>query len=52
MGDEADLAEKVVYLLKNEDVRNRMCKNARDKVEDFSWEQVAEETEKVYTMLL
>ena len=51
-GDENDLAEKIIYLLKNEDVRNRMGESAREKVGDYSWDGVAEETEKVYRRLV
>lgn len=50
-GDEKDLAEKIIHLLKNEDVRNMMGKNARGKVGDYSWDSVAEETEEVYLSL-
>jgi glycosyltransferase involved in cell wall biosynthesis len=51
-GDEKDLAEKIVHLLKNEDVRNVMGENAREKVGDYSWDGVAEETENVYRRLV
>ena len=47
-GDEKNLADAIIYLLENEDVREKMGKNARKKVEDYSWERIAEETEKVY----
>jgi glycosyltransferase involved in cell wall biosynthesis len=51
-GDENDLAEKIIYLLENEDIREKMGKNARKKVEDYSWEKIAEMTEKVYEGLI
>lgn len=47
-GDENNLADAIIYLLENEDVREKMGKNARRKVEDYSWERIVEETEKVY----
>ena len=47
-GDEKSLADAIIYLLENEDAREKMGKNARKKVEDYSWEKIAEETEKVY----
>ena len=50
-GNENDLAEKITYLLKNDDVRNVMGKNAKEKVGDYSWDSVAEETEEVYLSL-
>ena len=46
--DENSLADAIIYLLTNEDIRKKMGKNARKKVEDYSWERIAEETEKVY----
>ena len=42
------LADAIIYLLKNEDVRDKMGKKGRKKVEDCSWENIAKETEKVY----
>lgn len=50
-GDESDLAEKIVYLLKNEEIRKRMSENARSTAGKFSWDNVAAETEKIYMNL-
>ncbi len=50
--DEEALAEAIIYLLENEEVRRRMGRNGRKKVEDYSWERIAEETEKVYEKVL
>ena len=50
--DENTLADAIIYLLENEDVRERMGKNGREKVKDYSWERVAEMTEKVYLNLI
>ena len=50
--DEKDLADAVIYLLENKDIREKLGKNARKKVEDYSWERIAEETEKVYVGLI
>ena len=50
--DVNNLADAIIYLLKNEDVREKMGKNGRKKVEDYSWEKVVEETERVYEALL
>ena len=50
--DEEALAEAIIYLLENEEVRRRMGRNGRKKVEDYSWERIAEETEKVYEGLI
>ena len=51
-GDENDLAEKVLYLLENEDIREKMGENARKKIKDYSWDKIAEETEKVYNEVI
>ena len=52
-GDEKNLADAVIYLLENKNIKERMGKNARNKVEDYSWARVAEETEKkVYEKIL
>jgi len=47
-GDEKDLADAIVYLLENEDVRANMGKNVRKRVEEYSWGRIANMTEKVY----
>jgi len=51
-GDEKSLAEAIVYLLENEDVREKMGQNGRRRVEDYSWERIAEMTEKVYMEII
>jgi glycosyltransferase involved in cell wall biosynthesis len=51
-GDENNLADAIIYLLENEDTREEMGKNGRKKVEDYSWERIAEETERVYEELV
>ena len=50
--DSKALADAVIHLLENEDIRERMGKNGRKKVEDYSWERIAEEAEKVYLSLM
>ena len=50
--DSEALADAVIYLLKNEDVRERMGKNGREKIKDYSWKRITEETEKVYLSLI
>ena len=47
-GDETKLADAIIYLLENVGVREKMGKDARKRVKEFSWEKIAEETEKVY----
>ena len=46
--DSGALADGMIYLLENEEVQKKMGMNGRRKVEDYSWERIAEETEKVY----
>lgn len=46
------LADAIIYLLENEDVREKMGNNGRKKVEWYSWDKIAEETEKVYEKVL
>ena len=47
-GDERDLANKILYLLENKDVRRKLGNNAKKKALNFSWDKIAKETEKVY----
>jgi len=51
-GDPADLADRILSLLKNEELREATGKNARKKVDEFAWERVAEMTENVYTEII
>jgi len=46
--DPEALSDAIIYLLENEEVRERMGRNGRKKVERYSWEKIAEETEKIY----
>ncbi len=51
-GDSDILADAIIYLLKNESVREKMGEDGRNKVGDYSWEKIAEETEKIYKRLI
>jgi len=51
-GSEKDLADAIIYLLRNESTRKMMGKNAQKKVKAYSWKKIAEETEKVYKELV
>lgn len=46
------LADAIIYLLENEEVRKKMGEDGRKKVESYSWEKIAEETERVYMFLM
>ena len=50
--DSDALADAIIYLLENEDIREKMGKNGREKIKDYSWERIAEEIEKVYEEIL
>jgi glycosyltransferase involved in cell wall biosynthesis len=51
-GDEKNLADAIIYLLENKEVREKMGINGRKKVKDYSWERIAEMTEKIYLNLI
>jgi glycosyltransferase involved in cell wall biosynthesis len=50
--DSEALADAIIYLLENEDVRDKMGKNGRKRVKGYSWEKIVEMTEKVYEGLI
>lgn len=52
IGDEADIANKIVFLLLNEDVRKEMGMNARANCEKFTWNFTAIKTDQLYQNLL
>lgn len=51
-GDPEDLASKIVSLLDDNELREEMGKKGKMLAEQYSWETVAEETEKVYLDLI
>lgn len=50
--DSKALADAIIYLMENKDIREKMGKNGKKKAKDYSWERIAEETEKVYLSLI
>ena len=46
------LADAIIYLLENRDVRDKMGYNGRKKVGFYSWEMIVEKTENIYRALL
>jgi len=51
--DSEALADAIIYLLKNKDIRERMGENGRKLVEEkYTWKKVAEETDKLYLSLM
>ncbi|MDV4343033.1 glycosyltransferase family 4 protein [Methanoculleus sp. YWC-01] len=51
-GDPEDLASKIATLLDNDELRAEMGKKGQMLVKQYSWEKIAEETEKVYLNLI
>jgi glycosyltransferase involved in cell wall biosynthesis len=47
-GDAKSLADAIIYLLENEDLRKKMGENVRKKIENYSWGKIAEMTERIY----
>lgn len=52
VGDAKDLSEKISYILNDDIIRNKMSINARKKVENYSWDIIANETDKIYRSIL
>jgi len=46
------LADAIIYLLENEDVRRGMGERGREMVKDYSWDKIAEQYERIYEMVL
>ena len=46
-----DLAEKIITLLKDEELRDNMGKVGRERAKEFTWEKVAESTVEVYNRI-
>jgi glycosyltransferase involved in cell wall biosynthesis len=51
-GDKNDLAEKIIYLLNDENRLSKMGSNAFDLVQNLSWEKIAQDTEQFYNSLI
>ncbi len=49
--DEESLAEKLIYLLENEDVAKKMGYYGKQKVKEYSWDRIATKTENIYKKL-
>jgi len=50
-GDEKSLAKALTYLMENGDAAEKMGNYGNKKVKDYSWEKIAEKTEKIYNKL-
>lgn len=50
--DPKALAEAIIHLIENEERREKMGKNGFDKVKKYSWDKIAECTERIYSEML
>ena len=50
--DVKSLANALLHLLNNEDLRKRMGNNGLKRVKDYSWYKIAKETEQLYRSIL
>jgi glycosyltransferase involved in cell wall biosynthesis len=46
------VAEKLLILLKDEDIRKKMGADGKNKVKDYSWKEVASKTEQLYKSMI
>lgn len=51
-GDYKSLADAIIYLLENEDVKIAMGENAKEKAKALTWGKVAEKYEKLYELVI
>jgi len=50
--DSRELAEKIIHILKNDDLRNQMSKNSNEMVQKFDWKYVAESIINEYQLII
>lgn len=51
-GNVEDLAEKVITLLENKELREKMGKEGRERAKEFTWDKIAEQTVDLYREML
>jgi glycosyltransferase involved in cell wall biosynthesis len=51
-GNVKDLAEKVIILLKNKELRDKMGEVGRERAKEFTWDKIAEQTVEVYKEII
>ena len=51
-GNIEDLAEKVIMLLKNKELREKMGEAGRERAKEFTWDKIAEQTVGVYKEII
>jgi glycosyltransferase involved in cell wall biosynthesis len=50
--DSTELAEKIIHILKNDDLRSQMGKNSNEMVQKFDWKNVAESIIDEYQLII
>ena len=50
--DKNDFSGKIVYLIKNEKIREKMAKIGKKRAENFDWDKIAEKAEEYYFRIL
>ena len=50
--DSDALADSITLILKDQDLKNKMSEDAQRKVKHYSWEKIAEKTERIYEKVL
>ena len=50
--DSTELAEKIIHILKNDELRNQMGKNSNEMVQKFDWKNVAESIIDEYHLII
>lgn len=51
-GNIEDLAEKVIILLKNKEMREKMGKEGRERAKEFTWDRIADKTITLYKAII
>jgi glycosyltransferase involved in cell wall biosynthesis len=51
-GNVEDLADKIVTILKDEELREKMGEAGRERAKEFTWDKIAERTVEVYKEIL
>ena len=50
--DSTELAEKIIHILKNDELRNQMGKNSNEMVQKFDWKNIAESIIHEYQLII
>lgn len=51
-GDIEDLAQKIIALIKNNSLRNELRENGKQRVKEYSWDDIASKTIELYSSIL